>query len=99
MEITEEIKFIVDKLSRKEKFGLYDKGSKCYFEDGTRIGYQSLWKAIRIVNKIEDGTQCKTLGEECPDTYLGSFNRKFSKNHGNYTLNVISRFVDVVMGK
>lgn len=76
-----EIEYVVEKLRAGEKFGLFDNHSKCYFQDGTRVHYQDLWKAIRIVNGIEEGKQCKRLADECPDNFVGMFAYKYEKHN------------------
>lgn len=81
-----DLDYIVEKLKKREKFGLFDDGSKCYFQDGSRVHYQDLWKAIRVVNGIEDGRPCRRLPEECPDCFVGIFTYKFSKHNWKNTL-------------
>lgn len=71
---------IVEKLRKGEKFGLFEDGEKCYFRDGARVSYQLLWKAIRTVNGIEEGMPCRSLAEECPDTFVGSHWYKHSRH-------------------
>ena len=60
------------------KFGLYDGGRSCYFEDGMRVNYKELWVALREIHNLETSHN-KTLFELCPDTYLGIFPYKFQK--------------------
>ena len=80
MEDNLEVAEIVDKLRKGEKFGIFDRNAKVYFSDGRRYNYQSLWKAIRIVNNLGEMTPCKTLAEECPETYVGTYTYKYSKH-------------------
>ncbi|GAA4468501.1 hypothetical protein GCM10023093_26210 [Nemorincola caseinilytica] len=79
--LTEDIEYIIGKLKNKEKFGLFDDGSKCYFQDGTRIHYTDLWRAIRVVNGIGESRPCKRLPEECPQSFVGIFSYKYSKHN------------------
>ena len=69
---------IINKLKGGVKFGLYDGGKSCYFEDGTRVDYKVLWEAIRSIHNLEKAHN-KTIFELCPDTYLGIFPYKFRK--------------------
>ena len=60
------------------KFGLYDGGKSCYFEDGTRVDYQQLWDALRAMYNLGKA-HSKTLYDLCPNTYMGVFSHKFHK--------------------
>ncbi len=80
MEDNLEVAEIINKLRKGEKFGIFDRNAKVYFSDGRKYNYQSLWKAIRVVNNLGEMTPCKTLAEECPETYVGTYTYKFS-NH------------------
>ncbi len=71
---------IVEKLNRGMKFGLFEKGMKCYFQDGTHIGYNELWKAIKLQQNLET-TGHKSLAQLCPDTYVGSYTYKHSRHN------------------
>ncbi len=73
---------IVDKLNRGMKFGIFERSMKCYFQDGSEVNYNDLWKAIRIQKNLES-TGNKTLGQLCPDNYVGSFNYKHSQHKWN----------------
>ena len=87
----QKIKNITIKLIDGIRFGLYDSGSTCYFEDGTRVNYHDLWKAIRLLNNLEIGHK-KTLYELYPNTFLGTSSRNFSK------LRLTRKFVGVFFG-
>ena len=81
MEGQEKYQRIVEKLQNGMSFGLFENGSKCYFEDGEKVGYHDLWKALRIVHELPDGAHHKTLPGLCPDTFVGTFMCKFSKHN------------------
>ena len=78
---------IINRLKSGVKFGLYDGGKSCYFEDGLRVDYKQLWEAIRTINNLEKAHN-KTIFELCPDTYLGIFPHKFRK--ARWKRNVLS---------
>ena len=69
---------IIAKLKHGIKFGMYNGGSDCYFEDGTKVHYEDLWRAIRTLNNLEMGHK-KTLFELYPGTFAGTFPHNFSK--------------------
>lgn len=69
---------IADKLNNREKFGLFEEGNKCYFEDGTRVRYDELWGAIKIIHPTKD--QSASLKKLFPDTFIGVFDYKFSRH-------------------
>ncbi len=78
MNAIEKQNLIIGKLKSGKKFGMYEGGKSCYFEDGTKIDYQDLWDALRIMYDLGKSHN-KTLYELCPDTYRGVFSYKFSK--------------------
>ena len=59
------------------RFGLYEGGSICYFDDGTHVDQNELWQLVRNQKHL-DATNNKTLTELYPDTYIGVFKHKFS---------------------
>jgi hypothetical protein len=80
MEDNLEVSEIVAKLRNGEKFGIFERSAKVYFSDGSKYNYQTLWKAVRIVNNLGEMTPCKTLSEECPETYVGTYSYKYSQH-------------------
>jgi hypothetical protein len=78
MENNKTNKLIISKINQGQKFGLYDRGRSCYFDDGTRFGYNELWSALREMYQIEDGHK-KTLFELCPLNYRGVITYKFTR--------------------
>jgi hypothetical protein len=70
---------IVNRLKLGMKFGLFENGMKCYFQDGKHISYNDLWKAIRLANQEED-IQKKSLAQICPDTYVGAHSYKYTQH-------------------
>ncbi len=70
---------IVEKLKNGELFGLFEDGQRCYFQDGQKVNYTDLWKALRIVHNITGGST-KTLDELCPETFVGSYTYKASRH-------------------
>lgn len=70
---------IIAKLEAGVKFGMYEGGRSCYFDDGTKIDYQDLWDVLRTMHNLGNSHN-KTLYELCPDTYMGVFSHKFNKN-------------------
>jgi hypothetical protein len=75
---TSRIEVIINHLDKGVRFGLYDGGNSCYFEDGKKVNYHELWTAIRILNKLEAGHR-RTLYNLYPDLFMGTFPYKFSK--------------------
>jgi hypothetical protein len=63
---------IADKLLEGKRFGFFGKSIDCYFEDGQRVSYNDLWKALRKIHNLEPGHQFK-IQDLCPDTYMGTF--------------------------
>lgn len=80
MEKRELHNYIVEKLNGGMKFGMFDKGMKCYFEDGTHVSYNDLWKAVRDINGEEAGSG-KTLSQLCPETYVGAHTYKHNRHN------------------
>ncbi len=74
---------IIEKLRNGMKFGLFDKGMKCYFQDGTHISYNDLWRAIRIMNNIDSTS--KSLFQLCPETFVGAHTYKHNKHNWKKT--------------
>ncbi len=89
---------IINKLKNGMKFGMYDGGKSCYFEDGTRVNYKDLWDAIRTINNLELN-HSKTIMELCPTTYLGTFPYKFNRHGQMWRRRVISFFSRPVQSK
>jgi len=81
MENNEHIQNIINKINAGFHFALFE-GSQmsCYFEDGEKVSYNDLWKALRIIHNLGDGVHHKTIHGLCPDLYEGTFNHKFSKH-------------------
>lgn len=79
MENEEKYKQIAIKLCNGMAFGLFEDGQKCYFQDGEKVSYTDLWKALRVLYR-EDEIHHKTLPEICPDLFAGTFAYKFSKH-------------------
>ena len=75
----EKYQTIIDKLDSGMKFGLFEKGMKCYFEDGTHIGYNELWKAIRLAKDLSERAN-KSLQQLYPDSYVGSHRYKHTRH-------------------
>jgi hypothetical protein len=82
MEQQERYSEIIEKLNRGMKFGLFESGMKCYFQDGTHISYNDLWRAIRLQNNVENAEK-KSLAQICPDTYVGTHSYKHSRHNWN----------------
>ncbi len=76
--LTERLEMIIYKLSQGVRFGLYENGDSCYFEDGKKVNYGELWTAIRIIKKLGP-VHRKTLFELYPDLFMGTFPYKFPK--------------------
>lgn len=72
---------VLERLRNGQKFGLFGYHSECYFQDGKRTGYDKLWKAIRMLNGIEEGKPCKRLADECPSLYVGTFNYNYRQHN------------------
>ncbi len=51
---------------------------KCYFQDGEKVSYNDLWKALRIKYNL-DGRHNKTLPQLYPDSFIGVVPQKISK--------------------
>ena len=77
------IQSIIDKLNKGVKFGLFENGKKCYFQDGERVSYTDLWEALREVHLVENRSSHKTIHELCPDTYEGVFPYRYSSHNWN----------------
>jgi len=80
MESAEIKQVIIDKIKNGTRFGLFESGKKCFFEDGRQVGYSDLWAAVRQMHGLDE-TNKKSLLTLCPDTYIGSFGYKFSKHN------------------
>lgn len=76
----ERVEIIKDKLSNGLKFGLFEKGSKCYFQDGTHVSYSDLWKAVKAYHNIDTSTT-KTLSQLCPESYVGTHDYSYKKHN------------------
>jgi len=72
------IEIIMINLNKKVRFGLYEDGKYCYFENGLKVNYHELWTAIRILNKL-DAVHKRTLYDLYPTLFMGTFPHKFSK--------------------
>jgi hypothetical protein len=75
-----QIEHIVEKLKNGELFGLFEDGHRCYFQDGQKVNYTDLWKALRVVHNITGGNT-KTLDELCPETFVGVHPYKPSRHN------------------
>lgn len=71
---------IINRLKLGMKFGLFENGMKCYFQDGKHISYNDLWKAIRLTSNEED-IQKRSLAQICPDTYVGAHPYKYTRHN------------------
>ncbi len=71
---------VIEKLTQRIPFGLFEDGQKCYFKDGEMIHYSDLWKAVRKMYDLGDGPHNKTLYGLFPDTFEGVHERKFSRH-------------------
>jgi hypothetical protein len=89
MEQMEQYHEIVERLNKGMKFGLFENGMKCYFQDGTQIKYNELWRAIKIQMNLESAN--KPLSQLCPDTYVGTYSYKYSKHDWKKTSTTASR--------
>ncbi len=67
---------VIDKLLAGKRFGLFGASIDCYFEDGTRVSYNDLWKALKKIHNLEPGHQQK-LQDLCPDTYAGTYSYNY----------------------
>ena len=72
--------YIIGKLDKGIKFGLFEDGARCYFRDGEQVSYTALWKAIRTIYNLPD-CHHKTLTQLCPDTFAGTFTHKYAKHN------------------
>ena len=66
------------RLDKGMKFGLYEGGKICYFDDGTSVGQTELWQMVRNQKHLDTTDSNITLTELYPDTYIGVFKHKFS---------------------
>ena len=66
---------IANKLRSGQKFGMFDKGMKCYFDDGSQVSYNDLWKAIAVVYSPEE-IAGKSLIQLFPTTFTGVHQHK-----------------------
>lgn len=80
MELEERYNEIVSRLAKGMKFGLFENGMRCYFQDGTQISYNDLWKAIRIYNGTQ-GVEKRSLAQICPDTFVGAHPYKYTRHN------------------
>ncbi len=80
MELEQKYNEIVSRLKQGMKFGLFENGMRCYFQDGTQISYNDLWRAIRICNGT-DGVEKRSLSQICPDTFVGTHTYKYSRHN------------------
>ncbi len=71
MEENVQIQTIVNKLNNKMPFGLFEPNMNCYFRDGTEVRYADLWKAVRIIYKMDEGKPDKSLFQLFPDSFFG----------------------------
>ncbi|MBX2904468.1 MAG: hypothetical protein KF744_00415 [Taibaiella sp.] len=84
MELEQKYNEIVNRLRQGMKFGLFENGMRCYFQDGTHISYNDLWKAIRIHQGTE-GVEKRSLSQLCPDTFVGTHAHKYSRHNWKKT--------------
>lgn len=80
MELEQKYNEIVNRLRQGMKFGLFENGMRCYFQDGTHISYNDLWKAIRIYQGTE-GVEKRSLSQLYPDTFIGTHAHKYSRHN------------------
>jgi hypothetical protein len=66
---------IANKLRDGQKFGMFDKGMKCCFYDGSQVSYNDLWKAIAVVYSPEE-IAGKSLVQLFPTTFTGVHQQK-----------------------
>ena len=78
METSQKVTNIINRLNKGMKFGMYNGGKDCYFEDGTKVEYKDLWDSLRVMHNLT-GVHNKTLFELCPETYMGIIPYKFTK--------------------
>lgn len=67
---------ILVKLKAGIKFGLYENGKTCYLADGSKVDYEELWRALRLINNLKSGHNM-SLMDLCPSTFQGNFQSKF----------------------
>jgi len=72
----EKYNIIANKLRKGQKFGMYDKGMKCYFDDGSLVSYNDLWKAIASLYSPEE-INGKTLLQLFPQSFTGVHQHKY----------------------
>ena len=72
---------VMEKLSNKIPFGLFEDGKKCYFADGEQVHYKDLWTAIKKMPQTTDEIRGKTLNQLFPDIFEGSFPYKHSRHN------------------
>ncbi len=80
MDQEEKYREIITRLNQGMKFGLFENGMKCYFQDGTHISYNDLWRAIRLQGNLETAEK-RSLSQLCPDTYVGTHPYKYSRHN------------------
>lgn len=68
---------IANKLREGKQFGMYDKGMKCYFDDGSQVSYNDLWKAIALIYDPQE-ISGKSLTQLFPNSYRGSHQQRHS---------------------
>ena len=83
MEDSTKYQKIIEKISNGLKFGLFEDGNKCYFQDGEQVSYNDLWKALRMKYEL-DGSHKKTIPQLCPESFIGVVPHKFSKIRWGY---------------
>ncbi|MBE2289575.1 MAG: hypothetical protein IAE95_08480 [Chitinophagaceae bacterium] len=76
----EKYREIIERLDRGMKFGLFENGNKCYFQDGLQIAYTDLWQAIKLRFNSADVSKMP-LSQICPDAYVGAHTYKFSRHN------------------
>jgi len=70
---------IIDRLNNGMKFGLFENGKRCYFQDGMHISYNDLWKAIRLWNENRN-IEKRSLAQICPNSYVGNHPYKHTRH-------------------
>ena len=79
MDYTLQFQHVIEKLKHNERFGLFERGQICCFEDGTRVDYSTIWRAMKEVYPAEL-IRHKTMAQICPDSFVGSFSHTFARH-------------------
>ena len=90
MEKQERYEIIIGKLKSNMPFGLFEDGRKCYFQDGAKVSYTDLWKALRELYG-EENIHHKRLPEICPDLLWGLSTTAFQGINGGKICRIDSK--------